>query len=95
MPILKNVEARIESIERFKVAFTHTKNGVDVKGNKQDIPQYPYTMAAPGSWTVSEWKSNRFKQFYPGYEVRVYTKAGGLASGNMKLSTIREERREP
>ena len=90
MPLLKNVESKIQSIERFRVAFT--KNGVDVKGNKADIPQYSYLVAAQGNWTVSEWINKRFRQLYPGYDVRVFTKNGTIATGNMTLATVRGEK---
>lgn len=89
MPLLKHVEKKIEQVERFRVDFL--QEGINVRGDKQNIPQYPYAMAAPGSWSVAEWKQNRFQQTYPGYDVKVYTKEGLPAAGNMKLTTLRGE----
>ena len=87
MALLKTVEDKIKQIEGFKVAFTW--GGVDVRGNKADIPQYTYSLRAPDSWTVSEWIAKSFNTKYPGYGVKVYTKNNVIASGNMKLTNIR------
>lgn len=90
MPKVKVVEDKIASVEKFaRVAFF--KNGVNVKGDKEDMPQYRFMVAAPSSWTVAEWRGNRFMAQYPGYDVKVYLKNGAEATGNMKLSTLREE----
>lgn len=87
MPMLKNVERKIEEVEGFRVEFFY--GGVNVRDDKENIPQYPYMVAAVESWSVAEWTLNRFKQVYPSYDVRVYTKLGMIAAGNMKLSTVR------
>jgi len=90
MPRVEYVEKTIAQVEKFaRVAFY--RNGVDVKGNKEDMPQYRYSVAAPSNWTVAEWKRNRFMSTYPGYDVRVYMKNGAEAVGNMKLATVRGE----
>lgn len=89
MPILKNVEAKIEQVERFRVDFL--QNGVNVNGTKENIPQYEYSYAAPEDWTVAEWIMKRFHQSYPGYDARVYDKNGlPVTNRNTKLSTIRK-----
>lgn len=89
MPILKNVESKIEQVERFRVDFL--QNGVNVNGTKENIPQYDYAIAAPDDWTVAEWIKKRFLQSYPGYEARVYDATGiPVMNRNMKLSTIRK-----
>lgn len=90
MPQLKNVEKKIEQVEHFRVDFTF--GGLNVRGDKENIPQYIYAVAAPGSWTVAEWKRQRFAQSYPGYDVQVYTSTGLPASGGMKLANVRGER---
>ena len=88
MPKVKKVEERIANVEKFfKVSFY--KNGVNVRSDKEDIPQYGYSSAAPSSWTIAEWRSNRFKTTYPGYDVKVFLKSGSEAAGNMKLATVR------
>ena len=88
MPMLSNVERKIMEVEGFKVAFI--QNGADVRGDKSDIPQYSFIKKAPDSWTVNEWIRGRFKQQYSGYDVRVFTKFGVIASGNMKLENVRK-----
>ena len=85
--ILKNVEQQILRVEGFAVDFLQA--GRDVNGTKEGIPAYPYAIAAQDTWTVSEWIAKRFKQSYSGYDVRVHTKTGGVAAGNMKLATVR------
>lgn len=87
MPILSYVESKIKEVEGFPVVFR--QNGKDIHGTKENIPSYPYSSAAQDSWTVQEWKSKRFQQIYPGYDVDVRTQNGGIAAGNMKLSTVR------
>ena len=88
MPILKNVEAKIQQVEGFIVRFFW--NGADVYGNKTDIPQYPYSVKAPNDWTVAEWINKRFSQVYPGYEAKAFSANGDpVGARNVKLSTIR------
>lgn len=90
MPILRNVEAKIRQVEGFTVHFF--RNGVNVNGNKEDIPQYPYSMKAPNDWTVARWISKRFSQTYPGYDAKVIDANGmPVAVKNVKLSTIRKK----
>lgn len=87
MPKLKSVESKIQTVEGFRADFM--KNGVNVKGNMEGIPQYPYSVAAPSHWTVNKWRNSRFKMCYPGFDVKVYTSTGTVAVGNMSLSTVR------
>ena len=88
MPKVKKVEEKIANVEKFsKVSFY--RNGVDVRGDKEDIPQYGYSSAAPSSWTIAAWRSKRFKVTYPGYDVKVFLKNGSEAAGTMKLATVR------
>ena len=93
MARVKTVESKIARVERFpEVHFL--RNGVNVRGDKEDMPQYDYSTAAPSSWTLAEWRRNRFWKSFPGYDVKVCMRlANGQlteAAGNMKLSTIRE-----
>ena len=90
MAILKNVEGQIRQVEGFPVHFF--QNGVNINGNKEDIPQYPYSVKAPGDWTVAEWISKRFSQTYPGYDAKVFDANGvPVAMKNVKLTTIRKK----
>lgn len=88
MPKTKVVEDKIQSVEHFPIKFL-TPAGIDVRSDKEGIPQYKYSNAAPDSFTVSEWRDKRFRQQYPGYDVKVFMKDGKVASGNMKLANVR------
>lgn len=88
MPKVKNIEKKIWDVEGFDVAFH--KNGKDVHGAKEGIPQYTYQKAAKHDMTVSEWKKIRFSQSYPGYEVVVYDGDGAEVPGQTKLGTVRD-----
>lgn len=88
MPILNNVEARIAMIEHFEVNFM--QNGLDVRGDKKDIPQWPYANQSKNDWTVSQWKG-KFSQIYPGYDVVVLDGSGNqVVAGQTKLGTVRD-----
>lgn len=87
MVTIKSAEEKILNVEKFKVSFY--KNGINVRSDLRNIPQYPYSKAAHDSWTVAEWIRERFKSNYPGFDVKVYSKENIEVKGNMKLSTIR------
>lgn len=88
MPKVKNVEKRIYEIEGFDVVIRHL-DGKDARGD-MDLPtQYKAERMTRNSFSVSEWK-NKFKTQYPGFEVDVLKNSGNKASGQMKLSTVRD-----
>ena len=90
MPKLKNVEKKIWDIEGFDVAIKHP-DGRDVRGDLKDFPQYPaFEKMAKNDWTVADWREKRFNFSYPGYDVDVIDGYGQVASGNMKLATVRD-----
>lgn len=89
MPKIKNVEKRIWEIEGFAVAFKHA-SGKDIRGDKDGIPQYVYERQAKNDSTVSEWKNKRFKQSYPGFDVKVLDADGNSVKGQTKLGTVRD-----
>jgi hypothetical protein len=89
MPLVKNVEKKIRSIEGFQVVIRGT-DGHDVKGNRKGMPQYGYERAAKDDMTVENWRRKRFHRAYPGFRVDVITADGRPAVGNTKLSTIRQ-----
>jgi hypothetical protein len=89
MPTVGAVQRRIEKVEVFKVRFKHL-NGTDVKDNKQNIPQYPYSAMARNAWTVSYWKSQRFNPNYPGFRIDVLLKDGSICNGNYLLWNVRD-----
>ena len=84
-----NVEKQIRKIEEFVVQFLHA-DGRDVRGDKQEIPGYDFDRKLKGAATVADWVSGRFKKKYPGYEVRVLKADGTKASGQTKLTTVRD-----
>ena len=87
MPQLSNVEKRIAVTERFEVAFM--QNGVDVRGDKGSIPQWPYQKQSKNSMTVNDWK-RKFKEVYPGYDVVVYDGNDEAVPGQTLLGTVRD-----
>ena len=89
MPLLKTVEEKIQRVEGFKVVFM--KNGKDVHGNTEGIPQYPYVQKAKNNWTVEEWKNERFKKTYPGFDVKVLDSVGLPVVGQKTLASVRGE----
>jgi hypothetical protein len=89
MATIGNVEKRISKVEEFDIQFLHP-DGRDVRGDKRDIPGYDYERKLKGSATVSDWISGRFKKKYPGYNVRVLKADGTKASGQTRLTTVRD-----
>lgn len=88
MPMCKNVEKKIWDVEGFDVKIIY--NGSDVRGNKNNFPQYRYLIAAKNSMTVSTWKSKRFNAEYPGYQVDVLNSDSSSANGQTQLGTVRD-----
>lgn len=87
MPQVKNVEKKIYDVEGFEVVIRH--DGKDVRGDK-DLPvQYKGIRMTRNSFSVSEWKE-KFKKQYPGFDVDVLKNDGSKASGQTKLSTVRD-----
>jgi hypothetical protein len=87
--LVKNVEKKIGDVEGFDVVIRHP-GGADVKGNRSDMPTYPYERMAKGSMTVSGWKEQRFGPRYPGFDVDVLDGNGSPVVGNTQLSTVRD-----
>lgn len=87
MPKVQNIEKRIYDIEGFEVDIT--KDGKNVRGDLQLPKQYEASRMSKNSMTVGDWK-NKFKTQYPGYDVVVKKNNGDKASGQTKLSTVRD-----
>lgn len=62
MPMVKNVEKKIWDVEGFQVNFLSSV-GKNLRDNKKDMPQYPFTRKAPGDMTVSELSGIRRRSF--------------------------------
>ena len=87
MALLKTVENKIFEVENFHVVFK--QNGMNVRSDRENIPQYNKDRAAKGSMTVSEWKQTRFYTQYPGFDVDVLDVYGNVMAGQTLLSTVR------
>ncbi|MDE7286408.1 MAG: hypothetical protein K2N55_06170 [Lachnospiraceae bacterium] len=87
MPKVKNVEKRIYDIEGFQV--TIKKDGKDVRGDASLPNQYKAGKMSKNSFSVKDWKK-KFKKQYAGYSVDVLKANGNKASGQTKLSTVRD-----
>lgn len=85
-----NVERKIKRVEGFKVRIKYL-DGTDVRSDRDAMPPYPYRVAARDLWTVEDWKRERFRRTYPGFNVEVARRSGEGARGNTRLETIRAE----
>lgn len=88
MPMVKNVEKKIWDVEGFQVKLLSSA-GKNLRDNKKDMPQYPFTRKASGDMTVSEWKQNRFNPNYPGLGVQVLDVVNMAVIGQTKLKNVR------
>jgi hypothetical protein len=66
-------------------------NGRDVRGDKKNLPPYPFSRAMKNSATVRKWKDHRFAGCYPGFSVDVVASNGSAAHGRTLLSTVRDK----
>jgi hypothetical protein len=88
MSSVANVERKIRRVEGFRVRILHL-NRIDVRGDREGLPQYNYHRAADNDITVETWKETRFRTSYPGFEVDVVDRRGNSVQGNTKLETVR------
>ena len=88
MSSIANVERKIRRIEGFRVRVLHL-TGMDVRGDREGLPQYHYHRAADNDITVETWKETRFRPSYPGFDVEVIDRRGRPVQGNTKLDTVR------
>jgi len=89
MPKVGRVELRISIVEGFLVRIRHS-DGADVRSDRQGMPTWPYERAAKDSWSVADWKRERFAQTYPGFTVDVLDGDEESVSGQTKLETVRD-----
>jgi len=89
MSTIGNVERKIRRVEHFEVRFLYL-NGVNVRSDKEGLPQYPYEVAAAADITVTAWKRGRFLPSFPGYDVIVLTRSGAPVQGNTRLGSLRD-----
>lgn len=87
MPKVSIIEKRIFDVEGFQVDIV--QNGRNVRDDLILPKQYEAMRMSRNSMTVSDWK-DKFNRQYPGYDCIVYKNDGGKASGQTKLSTVRD-----
>jgi hypothetical protein len=83
------VELQISQVERFLVKI-HYLDGRDVRSDRAGMPGWPYEKAAKDSWTVGEWRRERFNAVYPGFDVDVLDGDCNAVLGNTRLKNLRE-----
>jgi hypothetical protein len=89
MPKVGRVELSICKLEGFLVQIKY-HDGANVRSDREGIPSWPYDRAARDSWTVSDWKQNRFAKTYPGFAVDVLDGDRNVAAGQMHLENVRD-----
>ena len=80
---LSKIEAKIRSVERFKVIIKY-------EGNDEMLPSYWYVKAANNTFTIAQWRKQRFQLYYPNCMVTVLLGDGTEAHGVTKLATVRD-----
>lgn len=88
MPKIRDVEKRIFNIEGFEVVI-RGQDKKDKRGDAEISRQYEASRMTRNSFSVGEWKE-KFKRQFAGLEVDVLKGDGKKASGQMKLSTVRD-----
>ena len=83
------VELQISQVERFLVKI-HYLDGRDVRSDREGMPGWPYERAAKDSWTVAEWKRERFNTVYPGFDVDVLDADCNPVPGQTRLESLRD-----
>jgi hypothetical protein len=76
-------------VEGFDVAIRYP-GGRDIRGDRDNIPSYPYDRMAKNSMTVGAWRATRFHPAYVGFDVDVLDARGSAVAGNTRLATVRD-----
>ena len=87
MPRVRFVEKKIFDIEGFEACIRQA--GRDVRGDASLPRQYEAVRMMRNSCTVSDFK-NKFGRQFPGYDIDVLKANGNKATGQTKLSTVRD-----
>ena len=87
MPTANRVEKKIFAIEGFRVSIK--QNGEAVLGNHQLPVQYETRTMSRNAFSVSDFRAKFQKQF-PDSELDVLKCDGSKATGQTKLSTVRD-----
>ena len=84
------LERQIREVEGFDVAIIWP-DGENIRGDYEGARTYRYTRAARDSWTVAEWKRERFHHLNPHFDVDILDNDGDPVSGRYTLGTVRED----
>jgi type I restriction enzyme M protein len=77
----------IYNVEGFPVIFLDA-DGADASSKR--VIDYPYQRAARGTWSVTQWKQDRFAVAYPEFNVEVIDPDGNVVHGRTLLDNIRQ-----
>jgi hypothetical protein len=88
MPTVKRVENQIKKCEGFDVNILHGRDYRNMRGDRKDVPSYPFERAAKGNMRVGAWEK-RFCRKYPGMKIEVLKANGARANGRMNIGTVR------
>lgn len=88
MSTVRAVERKIFRVEGFDVVIRHL-DGRDVRGDREDLPPYPFERAMADRRNVKDWKQ-RFRRKYPGFKVDILDARGWPVHGGTHLSTVRD-----
>jgi len=77
----------IYNLEGFPVIFLDA-NGDDASSKR--VVEYPYQRAARGTWSVKQWKQDRFAAAYPEFNVEVIDPDGNVVHGRTLLDNVRQ-----
>jgi hypothetical protein len=89
------VRNAIREIEGFDVSIS--RSGIVVGDDDEIGEDYRSLVQRPSQdrTTASRWSRNRFRPFYPSYDVMVLLPQGDATSGKMVLGTIRRQYPDP
>lgn len=87
MPLVKNVEKKIYDIEGFEAVIMY--GGKNVRGDANLPTQYAAQRMTKNAASVNDFKE-KFKKQFAGYDVSVLKSDGSKATGQTKLSTVRD-----
>ena len=65
-------------------------HGANVRSDRTGMPTWPYERAAKDSWTIADWKRERFTPTYPGFNVEVLDADETPLPGQTRLESVRD-----
>ncbi len=89
MTTVGRVERRIYRVEGFRAEVQHL-DGRNVRSDREGMPAWPFERGAKDSWTVADWRRERFNAVYPGFDVDVLDGGRNPVPGHTRLKTVRD-----